>query len=46
MDELKAISKPVESKNSIAQVASISAGDETVGELISEAMEKSARTAL
>ena len=37
---LKAISKPVESKNSIAQVASISAGDETVGELISEAMEK------
>lgn len=40
VDELKAISKPVESKNSIAQVASISAGDETVGELISEAMEK------
>ena len=40
VDELKTISKPVESKNSIAQVASISAGDETVGELISEAMEK------
>ncbi len=40
VDELKSISKPVESKNSIAQVASISAGDETVGELISEAMEK------
>ena len=40
VDELKKISRPVESKNSIAQVASISAGDETVGELISEAMEK------
>ena len=40
VDELKSISKPVESKNSIAQVASISAGDENVGNLISEAMEK------
>lgn len=40
VEQLKSISKPVESKNSIAQVASISAGDETVGELISEAMEK------
>ncbi len=40
VDELKKISKTVESKTSIAQVASISAGDETVGELISEAMEK------
>ncbi len=40
VDELKKISKPVESKTSIAQVASISAGDETIGELISEAMEK------
>ena len=40
VDELKKISKNVESKTSIAQVASISAGDETVGELISEAMEK------
>ena len=40
VDELKSISKPVESKNSIAQVASISAGDENIGELISEAMEK------
>lgn len=37
---LKDISKPIESKNAIAQVASISAGDESVGELISEAMEK------
>lgn len=40
VDELKAMSKPIESKNAIAQVASISAGDETVGELISDAMEK------
>ncbi|MBR2337595.1 MAG: chaperonin GroEL [Clostridia bacterium] len=40
VDELKKISKTVESKTSIAQVASISAGDEAVGELISEAMEK------
>ena len=40
VDELKKISKPIESKNSIAQVASISAGDDTVGELISDAMEK------
>ena len=40
VEQLKSLSKPVESKNSIAQVASISAGDETVGELISEAMEK------
>ena len=40
VEELKRISKPVEDKTSIGQVASISAGDETVGELISEAMEK------
>ncbi len=40
VDELKAISKPVKDKNDICQVASISAGDNTVGELISEAMEK------
>ena len=40
VDELKKISKPVEDKTSIGQVASISAGDETVGALISEAMEK------
>ena len=38
--ELKKISKPVVDKNGINQVASISAGDPTVGELISEAMEK------
>ena len=40
VEELKKISKPIKDKNSISQVASISAGDETVGELISEAMEK------
>ncbi|MFI3128717.1 MAG: chaperonin GroEL [Bacillota bacterium] len=40
VDTLKEISKPIENKTSIAQVASISAGDETVGDLISEAMEK------
>ena len=37
---LKDMSKPVGSKHAIAQVAAISAGDEKVGELISEAMEK------
>ena len=38
--ELKTSSKIVDSKRAIAQVASISAGDETVGQLISDAMEK------
>lgn len=38
--ELKKISKPVESSKSISQVASISAGDEQIGELIAKAMEK------
>lgn len=37
---LKEISKTVENKNSIKQVAAISANDEKVGELIAEAMEK------
>ena len=37
---LKDLSKPVENKQSIAQVASISAGSESVGELIADAMEK------
>ena len=40
VNELKKISKPVVGKNGIAQVASISAGDEKIGELISDAMEK------
>ncbi len=39
--EIKRLSKPVESKTSITQVATISAGnDETIGTLIAEAMEK------
>ncbi len=37
---LKAISKPVQNKGEIASVASISASDENIGKLISEAMEK------
>ena len=37
---LKDLSKPVSGKQAIAQVAAISAGDERVGELISDAMEK------
>mgnify|MGYP002561587896 CR=1 FL=1 len=40
VDELKRITKPVSTKTEIAQVASISASDETVGELIADAMEK------
>ncbi len=40
VDQLKNMSNPVKDKKSIAQVASISAGDEAVGELISEAFEK------
>jgi chaperonin GroEL len=40
VEELKAISKPIENKESIAQVASISAADEEVGQLIAEAMER------
>ena len=38
--ELKKISKEVGEKSEIASVASISAGDETIGALISDAMEK------
>ena len=40
VDEIKNISKNVESKESIAQVASISAADEEIGGLIADAMEK------
>jgi chaperonin GroEL len=38
--ELKKISKPISGKTAIAQVASVSAGDATVGNLIADAMEK------
>ena len=40
VEEVKRFSVPVESKESIAQVAAISAGEPQIGELISEAMEK------
>lgn len=41
VDNLKKISKPVETKEAIAQVASISANnDEEIGKLIADAMEK------
>ncbi len=40
VEGLKGISKPVEDKTAIAQVATNSSDDETVGKLISEAMEK------
>ncbi|GGA27710.1 chaperonin GroEL [Paenibacillus physcomitrellae] len=40
VEELKAISKTIEGKQSIAQVAAISAADDEVGQLIAEAMEK------
>ena len=39
VEQLKSISKRVDGKKAISQVASISAGDETVGELIAKAME-------
>lgn len=40
VDELKVISKSIEGKESIAQVASISSGEEEIGQLIAEAMER------
>ena len=40
VEGLTEISKPIEEKESIAQVASISSGDEEVGKLIAEAMER------
>ncbi len=40
VEELHNISKQIEDKESIAQVASISSGDEEVGQLIAEAMER------
>ncbi|MDE6504555.1 MAG: chaperonin GroEL [Clostridia bacterium] len=39
VSKIQSISKPVESKLAISQVASISAGDEKIGELIANAME-------
>ncbi len=40
VEEIRRFSKTVESKEAVAQVASISAGDEEIGKLIAEAMEK------
>ena len=40
VEELKKISKPIESKTAIEQVASVSAGDEEIGTLLSDAFEK------
>lgn len=40
VEEIKKVSKPVESKDDISQVASISADDEEIGKLIAEAMDK------
>ena len=39
VEKIKSISKPVENKLAISQVASISAGDEQIGNLIADAME-------
>ena len=39
VDALTELSRPITGKQAIAQVASISAGDETIGQLISDAME-------
>ncbi len=43
VDEIKALSKPIESKEAVAQVASISADDPEIGRLIADAMEKVGR---
>jgi chaperonin GroEL len=40
LENIKSQSKPVESRESIAQVASVSADNETIGNLIADAMEK------
>ncbi len=40
VENIKQIANPVETKEAIAQVASVSAGDTKIGELISDAMEQ------
>ena len=40
VEELKNLSKPIGGKQEIAQVAAISASDDTIGQLIADAMEK------
>lgn len=40
VEEIRKLSKPIESKEAIAQVASISAADQSIGNLIADAMDK------
>ena len=40
VEEIKATARPVETRDAISQVASISAGDQQIGDLIADAMEK------
>lgn len=40
VDEMKKISQPVDSKKQIARVAAVSSGDDEVGEMVADAMEK------
>ena len=40
VDEIKRLARTVDNKDSIAQVAAVSAADENIGQLIAEAMEK------
>lgn len=40
VEELKKVSKPVESQKAIAQVATVSSADEEIGQYIADAMEK------
>ncbi len=40
VDRIQEVAKPIETKEAISQVASISAADSEIGELIAEAMEK------
>lgn len=43
VDALQSQSRPIENKESIAQVAAISAGDDEVGKMIADAMERSGK---
>jgi chaperonin GroEL len=40
VEEIAKISQPIESKEAISQVATVSAGDQLIGDLIADAMEK------
>ena len=46
VEAIKKMSSPVDGKNHIAKVAAISAGDEAVGNMVADAMEKYQRTEL